>query len=146
MTDGRAAAIARLVPLVRFAYAIQRGTVPLPERTERALPPTVPVCKGSAADIYVDGLKREIKENYSFPEAGWEVLKERALDGSLGPYTVADCHEAITILNAFLIEGLFLESRHGDCPQAVDELAKAFPGLPRSMCEEYIGLLGYVNR
>jgi len=136
----------RLAPLVSFAYAIYQGLVPIPDP-----PPPEPAPKTKAHpewsyETYAEGVQEEIERQYSFPRHGFGVLRERALGGALGPFTEADCVEAVKVLNEFLVTGLALESRHGDTETAVVELEKRVPGLGKKMYSGLIGWLGYVNR
>jgi hypothetical protein len=50
------------------------------------------------------------------------------------------------VLDAFLETALFMESRHGCSPEAVEALEAEVPGLPGWLYSDVIGFYGYVNR
>ncbi len=146
----------RLAPLVMAAYGIYRGTVAIPpecvEEARReaaaAAPPAgdrAPAPPGSE-QAYVEGLQQEIRERYSLPPGGYETLRARVRDGALGDFTEEDCRAAVRLLDTLLVEALFIESRHGDTPEAVAKLEASIPGLPPRLYRDLLGYYAYINR
>ena len=151
-----AAENARLAPLVMAAYGIYRGTVPIPpvcaeeaRRTAAAEAPPAgdraPSPPGSE-QAYVEGLQQEIRERYSLPPGGYETLLARVRDGAFGDFTEEDCRAAVRLLDTLLVEALFMESSHGDTPEAVAKLEAIVPGLPGRLYRDLLGFYAYINR
>jgi hypothetical protein len=135
----------RLAPLVKIAYRIYRGEVALPSYSKPPKKNCAPI-SGCSVQSYAEGLGREIEEKYSLPAGTYDFLVSHVCDGSLAPFSEADCEAAVGLLNTLLVEGLFIQSHRGDCPEAVAELESAVPGLPKFLYADLIGWYGYQNR
>jgi hypothetical protein len=133
----------RLAPLVETAYNVYRGILAVPgvsaDRKQDPLP-------GSPREIYVEGLRREIEDSYSTRPGTVDLLLDKVRDGTLAGFSEEDCLAAVQVLDAFLEAALFIESRHGDSPEAVEALQEELPGLPGWLYSDVIGLYGYINR
>lgn len=135
--------ITRLSQLIQIGYRIYRGEIAVPPPPPA---PPKPPLKGCFANVYLEGLKREIEENYSTPPGAHEYLISQIRKGSIKGFSKDDCAAALRILDSFLRDALFIESRYGDCPEAVNELKALYPGLPGNLYSDLIGYYGYINR
>ena len=133
----------RLTPLVEIGYRIYRGEIGLPAPPPR--PPEPPIA-GRSEKAYREGLRREIEESYSSREGTLDYLVARTRDGSLAAFSETDCRAAVELLDALLVAGLLVESRHGDGPDAVRELRAEVPGLSSFLYADLLGYYAYINR
>lgn len=132
----------RLTHLVKIGYRIYRGTLAIPAPPPK--PPAEPI-KGFSEVAYVEGLKREIEEDYSSPDGTLQYLISKVRDGSLPAFSESDCVTAVEILDELLTTALFVQSRLGDGPKAIQELESQVPGLPRFLYGDILGYYSYIN-
>ena len=133
----------RLAPLVEVGYDIYRGVIALPPAPPA--PPKPPI-QGCSEAAYREGLEREIEEKFSAPEGSLEYLVARVKDGSLAGFTEQDCADALGILDQLLEKALYVESSHGDGPEAERLLEAEVPGLPKALYASLLGFYAYINR
>ena len=133
----------RIAHLVTIAYRAYRGEIPLPTPPQRKPKPPI---QGFSEAAYREGLSREIEENHSSREGTLEYLQQHVRDGSLAPFTEADCLKAVNVLDSLLSEALFTESSFGDGPDAIKDLESKVPGLPKGIYSDILGYYAYVNR
>lgn len=140
--------IERLVPLVKFAYAIYCGTeIELPKP-----PPTAPLPgaprRGEAMseEFYRASVQQDIDEKYSFPLAGFSYMREKVRSGQFGSFSDEDCESAIVLLDVLLGACLEIESAMGEGPEAIKELKDRVPGLPAELYADVMGRIAYWNR
>ena len=138
----------RLEPLVRAAVNLQRSgrlkSDPSPP-VEIKVEKSEAGCSFSFKD-YEAAVKKDIHDNYSIPGETANAMVDALKAEKLGDYPDKDYARAIELANGILVEGLYIESSHGDCPEAVKELQSRFPGISKNLCSDIIGWYGYINR
>ena len=138
----------RLEPLVMAAINLQRSGQFKPEPSppvEIKLEKSEAGCRIPYED-YAAAVNKDIHDNYSIPEETANAMAEALKAAKLGDYSDQDYAKAVELANGLLVEGLYIESSHGDCPEAVKELQSKFPGISKSLCSDIIGWYGYINR